>query len=113
LRHFKTHSLKGFGVDDLKLGLTAAGAALYYLGETQKGKLPHIRRVQRYQTEDYMALDTQTKRNLELLASMQNGGQEGSLVQILDETLTPMGGRLLRKWLVRPLRNARLLQTLA
>ncbi|HET6568876.1 MAG TPA: DNA mismatch repair protein MutS [Rhodothermales bacterium] len=105
LRHFKTHSLKGFGVNDLRLGLTAAGAALYYLGETQKGRLPHIRRIQRYQTEDFMALDTQTKRNLELLASMQSGGQEGSLVQILDETLTPMGGRLLRKWLVRPLRS--------
>lgn len=105
LRHFKTHSLKGFGVDDLRLGLTAAGAALYYLGETQKGKLPHIRRIQRYQAEEYMALDTQTKRNLELLSSMQSGAQEGSLVQILDETLTPMGARLLRKWLVRPLRN--------
>jgi DNA mismatch repair protein MutS len=105
LRHFKTHSLKGFGIDDLQLGLTAAGAALYYLSETQKGKLPHIRRIQRYHNDDYMALDTQTKRNLELLASMHSGAPEGSLVQILDETLSPMGARLLRKWLVRPLRS--------
>ena len=105
LRHFKTHSLKGFGVEDLKLGLVAAGAALYYLGETQKGRLPHIHRLSRYASDEYMALDPQTKRNLELVASLREGGQEGTLIQILDETLTPMGGRLLRKWLVRPLRN--------
>lgn len=105
LRHFKTHSLKGFGVDDLRVGLVAAGAALYYLGETQKGRVPHIRRISRYSNEDYIALDRQTKRNLELVSSLQSGGQEGSLVEILDETLTPMGGRLLRKWLIRPLRN--------
>ncbi|MFQ5570875.1 MAG: DNA mismatch repair protein MutS [Rhodothermales bacterium] len=105
LRHFKTHSLKGFGVEDLSLGLVAAGAALYYLSETQKGKLPHIHRITRYASDDYMALDPQTKRNLELVASMRDGGQEGTLVHILDETLSPMGGRLLRKWLVRPLRN--------
>ncbi len=105
LRHFQTHSLKGYGVEDLKLGLVAAGAALYYVGDTQKGKLPHIRRIQRFRSDDFMALDPQTKRNLELVASMQHGGQEGTLVQILDATLTPMGGRLLRKWLVRPLRT--------
>ena len=105
LRHFKTHSLKGFGVDDLKLGLTAAGAALYYLGETQGGRVPHVRRIQRYGLDEHMALDPQTKFNLELVASTQHGRREGSLVDILDETLTPMGGRLLRKWLVRPLRK--------
>ncbi len=107
LRHFKTHSLKGFGVDDLRLGLRAAGAALHYLGETQKGRLPHVRRLTRYVTDEYMVLDPQTKRNLELVASLQDGTQEGSLVQILDETLTPMGGRLLRRWLLRPLKNVR------
>jgi DNA mismatch repair protein MutS len=105
LRHFKTHSLKGFGVEDLPLGLTAAGAALYYLGETQKGRLPHIRRMTRYASDEYMVLDPQTKRNLELVASMQGGGKEGTLIDILDQTLTPMGARLLRKWLVRPLRH--------
>jgi len=105
LRHFKTHSLKGFGVEGLRLGLVAAGAALYYLGETQKGRLPHIHRITHFASDEFMALDPQTKRNLELVASLREGGQEGTLIQILDETLTPMGGRLLRKWLLRPLRN--------
>lgn len=105
LRHFQTHSLKGFGVDDLTVGVTAAGAALYYLGETQKGRIPHIRRLQRYRSEDHIALDPATKRNLELVASMQDGRRDGSLVGVLDATLTPMGGRLLRQWLVRPLRD--------
>lgn len=105
LRHFKTHSLKGFGVEGMSVGLIAAGAALYYLGETQKGRVPHIRRITKYADDDYMALDAQTKRNLELVASMQDGGQEGTLINIMDATQTPMGGRLLRKWLVRPLKN--------
>ncbi len=105
LRHFQTHSLKGFGVDDLSVGVTAAGAALYYLGETQKGRIPHVRRLQRYRSEDHIALDPATKRNLELVASMQDGRRDGSLVGVLDATLTPMGGRLLRQWLVRPLRD--------
>jgi DNA mismatch repair protein MutS len=104
LRHFQTHSLKGFGVEDMRVGLVAAGAALYYLSETQKGRVPHVRRLQRYASEDYIVLDVQTRRNLELVASMQ-GGRDGSLIGILDETLTPMGARLLRQWLVRPLRH--------
>ncbi|HYE94881.1 MAG TPA: DNA mismatch repair protein MutS, partial [Rubricoccaceae bacterium] len=105
LRHFQTHSLKGFGVEGMPVGLTAAGAALYYLGETQKGRVPHVRRLQRYQAEDYIALDPETKRNLELTATLQEGRRDGSLIGILDQTLTPMGGRLLRSWLVRPLRD--------
>jgi DNA mismatch repair protein MutS len=105
LRHFQTHSLKGYGVDGLTVGLAAAGAALYYLGETQKGRLPHVRRIQRYRADDHIALDPATKRNLELVASMHDGRRDGSLVGVLDATLTPMGGRLLRQWLVRPLRD--------
>lgn len=105
LRHFETHSLKGFGVEGLETGVVAAGAALHYLGETQQGKLPHVRRIQRYERDDYMTLDASTKRNLELVTSMQGGGREGTLVEILDDTLTPMGGRLLRHWLLRPLRR--------
>ena len=105
LRHFQTHSLKGFGLDGLTVGTAAAGAALYYLGETQKGRLPHVRRIQRYRADDYIALDPATKRNLELVASMQDGRRDGSLVQVLDTTLSPGGGRLLRQWLVRPLRD--------
>ncbi len=105
LRHFKTHSLKGFGVDNFREGIIAAGVALYYLGETQKGKLPHIDKVNYFASNEFMALDAQTKRNLELISSMQSGRQEGSLIQILDLTRTPMGARLLRKWLLRPLRS--------
>ena len=105
LDHFSTHSLKGFGVDDLKVGLVAAGAVLHYLGETQQGRLPHVRRITRYASDDYMALDQQTRRNLELVASLHDGRPDGTLIEILDETLTPMGARLLRRWLTRPLRN--------
>ena len=104
-RHFQTHSLKGFGVDDLSVGTTAAGACLYYLGETQKGRLPHLRRIRRYRADEHIALDPATKRALELVASMQDGKRDGSLVGVLDQTLTPMGGRMLRQWLVRPLRD--------
>ena len=108
LRHFQTHSLKGFGVDGLGPGLRAAGACLYYLGETQKGRLPHVRRIRHYRADDYLALDPATKRNLELVVPMHGAGgpgRDGSLVAVLDQTLTPMGGRLLRQWLVRPLRD--------
>ena len=109
LRHFEVHSMKGFGVEDLSLGLRAAGAALHYLGETQQGRLAHIHRLRRHRREDYMALDAETKRNLELVRSMQADSQgrspEGSLVDILDETRTPMGARRLRQWLVRPLQR--------
>jgi len=108
--HFETHSLKGFGVDDLTLGLVAAGAALHYLGETQKGKVPHVRTIKRYSDDDHIALDPATKRNLELVRSMQDDGHDGSLVSILDETCTPMGGRRLRAWLVRPLRQVAAIQ---
>jgi DNA mismatch repair protein MutS len=105
LRHFGTHSLKGFGVDEMEVGVVAAGAALHYLDESQKGRLPQIQRVTRYATDSFMALDPQTKRNLELVSSMHDGSHDGTLVGILDHTLTPMGARLLRKWLLRPLRE--------
>jgi DNA mismatch repair protein MutS len=104
-RHFETHSMKGFGVDDMEIGLVAAGAALHYAGETQKSTLPHIQRLQRHERSTYMTLDPQTKRNLELVTTIRGRGQDGSLVEILDETATAMGGRLLRNWLVRPLRK--------
>ena len=110
LDHFETHSLKGFGVDDLDLGVVAAGAALHYLGETQKGKVPHVRTIQRYSDDDHIALDPATKRNLELVRSMHEDSHDGSLVSILDETSTPMGGRRLRAWLVRPLRQVGAIQ---
>ncbi len=105
VQHFGTHSLRGFGIEELRLGIVAAGAALHYLGDTQKGRLPHVRKITRYESEDYMLLDPQTKRNLELVTAMRGDGQEGTLVDIMDQTKTAMGGRLLRGWLVRPLRE--------
>ncbi len=105
VEHFKTHSLKGFGVEDLGSGIVAAGAALHYLRETQQGSLPHIRRIVHHATEDYMLLDPQTQRNLELVSSVSTGVKDSSLVSILDATRTAMGGRRLRRWFLRPLRR--------
>ncbi|MFV1980419.1 MAG: DNA mismatch repair protein MutS, partial [Rhodothermia bacterium] len=107
LRHFETHSLKGYGIDHFTAGIVAAGAVLHYLGETQKGALPQLTTIRRYDTADYMVLDQQTLRNLELVGTIQSGSREGSLIGILDETLTPMGARLLRNWLIRPMRRLR------
>ncbi len=103
--HFKTHSLKGFGVEELEIAHTAAGSLLHYMQETQKSSLAHLRRLYAYESSDYMSLDGSTKRNLELTASMQEGGTEGTLVSIMDDTITAMGGRLLRKWIMRPLKK--------
>jgi len=105
--HFKTHSLKGFGVEELEIAHTAAGTLLHYMQETQKSSLGHLRRLYAYESADYMALDGSTKRNLELTASMQEGGTEGTLVSIMDDTVTAMGGRLLRKWIMRPLKKVK------
>jgi DNA mismatch repair protein MutS len=105
--HFKTHSLKGYGVEELEIAHTAAGSLLHYMQETQKSSLRHLRRLYAYENSDYMSLDGSTKRNLELTSSMQEGGTEGTLVSILDETCTAMGGRLLRKWIMRPLKQVK------
>ncbi len=105
--HFKTHSLKGYGVEELEIAHTAAGSLLHYMQETQKSSLRHLRRLYAYENADYMSLDGSTKRNLELTSSMQEGGTEGTLVSILDETCTAMGGRLLRKWIMRPLKQVK------
>ncbi|TVQ66132.1 MAG: DNA mismatch repair protein MutS [Balneolaceae bacterium] len=103
--HFKTHSLKGFGVEDLQLAHISAGSLLHYMQETQKSSLGHLRRLYAYESNDYMLLDGATKRNLELISTLQDGSTDGSLVSILDQTVTAMGGRLLRKWIMRPLRR--------
>ncbi len=101
LAHFQTQSLKGFGIDELDLGQTAAGAALHYLGTTENTKLAHITGISRLQTERYVWLDRFTIRNLELVASNHENGI--SLLQVLDKTISPMGARLLRKWVLLPL----------
>ncbi len=104
LRHFSTSSLKGFGIDHLPGAVVAAGAVLHYLSETQKGMLEHIRAIRLYNPSEYMALDFATRRNLEIFYTF-DGSRQGSLFQILDKTLTPMGGRLFKKWLSSPLRR--------
>ncbi len=103
--HFETHSLKGFGVEDLNVGQIAAGALMHYIQDTQKASLGHIKRMQAFENQEFMSLDSSTKRNLELITSMQEGGTEGTLISILDDTCTAMGGRLLRKWIMRPLKR--------
>lgn len=103
--HFETHSLKGFGVENLSIAHVSAGALLHYMQETHKASLGHLRKLHAYENAEYMALDGSTKRNLELTASLQEGGTEGTLVSILDYTRTAMGGRLLRKWIMRPLKQ--------
>ncbi|HTX19685.1 MAG TPA: DNA mismatch repair protein MutS [Bacteroidota bacterium] len=104
LRHFQTQSLKGFGVDVMTIGLSAAGAVMHYLNETQKANLGHIRKIVPFNTTETIILDTSTKRNLEITSSF-GGSLEGTLFSVLDKTLTPMGGRLLKKWISHPLRE--------
>lgn len=102
---FGTQSLKGFGIEDLKEGLVSAGCIINYLNETQKSKLEHIKKIYLYNYTDYIILDPSTKRNLEITASITEGGREGTLISILDRTQTAMGGRLLKKWVSRPLKK--------
>jgi len=105
LDHFKTKTLKGFGIDKLPPAIIAAGAVLNYLKETQKANLPHLNNISLYNPSEYMILDSSTKRNLEITYTMMEGDREGSLIHILDQTETPMGGRLLKKWISAPLRE--------
>ncbi|HEX9860391.1 MAG TPA: DNA mismatch repair protein MutS, partial [Nitrospirota bacterium] len=106
LEHFKTASLEGFGVYDMKLAVPAAGAALRYLEETQKTGLAHIRRIRPFRMQEHMALDASCQRNLELVKNMYDGGSRGTLLSVLDYTVTSMGGRRLRDWLLNPLLDA-------
>ena len=110
LRHFQTHSLKGFGVESMPHGLIAAGAILHYLGESQQGSLTHIRRIARRTDSGSMNLDPQTKANLSLVSSTRHGRRDGPLIEVMDRTCTPMGARLLRRWLGAPLREAGMIQ---
>lgn len=104
VNHFKTQSLKGFGVEHLKSGIVAAGAVMHYLQETQKANLPHIKKIAPFDTSDYMVLDASTKRNLEITASL-SGQSDGTLFAVIDRTQTAMGGRLLKAWVNRPLKR--------
>lgn len=103
LRHFGTHSLKGFGIENLGLASIAAGASLHYLADTAHDKTAHITSIARIEEDKYVWLDRFTIRNLELLFSPHENAR--TLIDILDHTLTPMGGRLLKRWMVLPLKD--------
>jgi DNA mismatch repair protein MutS len=103
VKHFQTHSLKGFGVESLTGGLTAAGAILHYLKDTEHPNLQHIISMQRIDREDFLWMDRFTIRNLELLPGAQEDSK--SLLKVLDNTVSPMGSRLLKRWLIFPLKD--------
>ncbi len=103
LKHFNTHSLKGFGVEELHLGIVAAGAVLHYLKDTEHPNLQHITSIQRIDRDDHLWMDRFTIRNLELIS---NGNGEGNnLHKVLDNTVSPMGARLLKRWILLPLKD--------
>ena len=103
LGHFKTKSLKGFGVEKLELGLIAAGAILHYISTTQHRDLSHITKIARIAQDQYVWMDQFTMRNLELFSG--SGSSEATLFGVMDQTVSPMGGRLLKRWLALPLKN--------
>lgn len=101
--HFKTKSLKGFGIDELQEGIISCGAILYYLSETQHNKIQHITNIQRIAEDAYVWMDRFTIRNLELYGSANENAT--TLLDVIDKTLSPMGGRLLKRWLALPLKD--------
>jgi DNA mismatch repair protein MutS len=103
LKQFQTHSLKGFGIDGLKLGIIAAGAVLHYLKDTEHPNLGHITGIHRLTETDHLWMDRFTIRNLELLGSQSDGGH--SLIKVMDSTVSAMGARLMRRWMVLPLKD--------
>lgn len=110
LSHFDVASLEGFGCAHLPLAVRAAGAVLAYLQETQKGLLRQLTALETYFVNEYMTLDPHTRRNLELFESGRNGTVKGSLLWVLDKTRSPMGGRLLRRWIGQPMLDLAVLQ---
>jgi len=103
LKHFETTSLKGFGVENLDYGIIAAGAALHYLAETQHDKTAHICKISRIEEDHYVWLDKFTIRNLELISSSNDNAV--TFIDIIDETITPMGSRLMKRWTLLPLKD--------
>lgn len=103
LKHFQTHSLKGFGIEDQPLGIIAAGVILHYLKDTEHPNLGHITGIHRLMESDYLWMDRFTIRNLELLGSQSDGGH--SLIKTMDTTVSAMGARLMRRWMILPLKE--------
>lgn len=108
-KHFQVKNLKGFGVDHLKDGLVAAGTIMCYLEMTKHTQTSHITALRRIEEDHYVRLDRFTTRNLELTQAMAEGGT--SLLQVMDRTLTPMGARMLHRWLIFPLREVKAIET--
>lgn len=102
-KHFQVHSFKGFGVDEMTMGLTAAGAIFHYLKETDHAQLQHVTALQRIDRHDFLWMDRFTLRNLELVHPTQEGNP--TLLSVIDNTVTPMGARLLKRWMIFPLTN--------
>ncbi|MGE5944859.1 MAG: DNA mismatch repair protein MutS [Flavobacteriales bacterium] len=103
IKHFNTKTLKGFGIEDLYEGIIASGSILHYLSETQHHKLQHIASISRIAEDDYVWMDKFTIRNLELYNSTNNNAV--TLLSVIDKTISPMGGRMLKRWLALPLKN--------
>ena len=103
VKQFETSSLKGFGIEELKLAISSCGALLHYLNETKHDKLKHITKISRIDEDQYVWLDKFTVRNLELFSSNNDNGK--ALINIIDKTITPMGSRLLKRWLALPLKS--------
>jgi DNA mismatch repair protein MutS len=103
--HFNMMSLEGLGLENKTLAVSAAGAALSYIQETQKAQLSYINQLTAYSTADYMILDATTLRNLEIIRNIRDGSTKGTLIGVLDQTVTSMGSRLMRKWVQQPLIN--------
>jgi len=103
VEQFETRSLEGFGCENKGAGIAAAGALLSYVRETQKQKTGHIRSIEPYSLDSYLHIDDMSSKNLELLANLQTGARRGTLIDIIDKTITAMGGRLLKQWLGYPL----------
>lgn len=103
IKHFETQSMKGFGIDDQTIAITACGAILHYLSETKHDKLKHITTLSRIEEDNYVWLDKFTIRNLELYGTNHENGK--SLVTVIDRTVSPMGSRLLKRWVALPLKN--------
>ena len=108
LKHFETKSLKGFGVEELHAGIVAAGAALHYLADTRHDKLKHINKIARIDANNYVWLDRFTIRNLELMYSSNEGAT--TLLDVMDETISPMGARMMRRWIALPLKDIKPIQ---
>jgi DNA mismatch repair protein MutS len=105
LEHFNVNSLEGFGCAEMKAAVYAAGQILLYLSETQKRTINQITALKSYFLEDYMVLDSTSRRNLELTATIRDNSRNGSLLAVLDQTVTSMGGRKIKKWINQPLIN--------